>query len=209
VNADQHHQHHQQIQPFAPFQLRHAQPADFSVVAELFEALHQFNAELDPCFALADDWRSLLADHFARTHNIPQVLWLLAWQGETAVGLLVLETRRESAIVRHRHWVELVAIYVVPAMRGSRLAPTLVEYARDWTAAQGLSRLQLYVTASNERARAFYASCGLRPVQEIWRLDVGAPPDQPPASHEQPMQPEPHTTNRTLLEAEETTRLKS
>jgi hypothetical protein len=70
-----------------------------------------------------------------------------------------------------------MAIYVVPACRGTTLAKHLVAYAREWTAARGGNRLQLYVTSANERARAFYRSCGLRPVQEIWRLDIDTPPD--------------------------------
>ncbi len=38
--------------------LRTADPADFEAVATLFEALHQFNASLDPRFGLADNWRA-------------------------------------------------------------------------------------------------------------------------------------------------------
>ncbi len=53
-----------------------AGPADGVAVAVLFEALHDHNATPDPRFALADDWRSLLDDHFARTRETTVAL---AW----------------------------------------------------------------------------------------------------------------------------------
>lgn len=57
-----------------------------------------------------------------------------------------------------------------------------------WAADHGLDRLQLYVTAGNERAKRFYARCGLRPTQEIWRIDLTPapgviPPADPSCAH--------------------------
>lgn len=145
---------------------------DFDVVAELFAALHAFNSDLDPCFALADDWREVLAADFERTHATGQTLWLLVWHGAEPVGLLIVSTHTDSPLFRHRRWAELSALYVKPAWRGSGVAARLVDYARDWASERGFSRLQLYVTASNERARQFYARCGLYPIQTVLRMDI-------------------------------------
>ncbi len=152
--------------------LAQARLEDFAEVAALFEALHRYNASLDECFGLADNWYALLHDYFNRTCHDPQTLWLLAWHQGQPVGLLIVKAHIDSPLFQYRAWTELVAIYVAAAWRGTTLGQCLVEKARDWTAAHNCSRLQLYVTASNERARAFYRRCGLRPVQEIWRLDV-------------------------------------
>lgn len=154
-----------------------AQPDQFALVARLFEALHTFNSELDQCFALADDWQPMLQDYFERTHDDPQTLWLIAWQADKPVGLLILKSHRDTPLFRHRTWVELVGIYVAPAARGSGLGRRLMDYAYQWTAAKGCRRLQLYVTASNTVARDFYRECGLYPVQEIWRMDIQPAPD--------------------------------
>lgn len=154
------------------FQFTEAQRDDFESVAALFGALHTYNATLDPSFALADNWRALLHDYFVRTFDDPQTFWLLAWKDARPVGLLIVKGHIDSPLFRHRHWTELVAIYVEPECRGTSLARTLVERARDWTMDHGSDRMQLYVTATNATARAFYRSCGLRPIQEIWRLDI-------------------------------------
>jgi ribosomal protein S18 acetylase RimI-like enzyme len=169
-------------------ELRPAEDHDFAAVAALFRALHEFNAQLDYRFRLDERWSDLLRIHFMRTHNAPGALWLLAWADTTPVGLLVMEAHNDSPLFAERRWAELVALYIVPSHRGSDLGERLVTIGKQWAAAHGFDRLQLYVTASNERARAFYRRCGLAPAQEIWRADLIADPVEPPAD------PSHHTT---------------
>ena len=160
--------------------LRPAAAAEFWAVARLFAALHHFNAGFDQRFCLAEGWEALLREHFVRTHRAPSALWLLAWRGDPSsgsgqaepVGLLLMEAHTDSPLFAERRWAELVALYVAPAERGGDLGRRLVEASKHWAAAHGFDRLQLYVTASNERARRFYARCGLAPVQEIWRVEL-------------------------------------
>ncbi|WP_161668817.1 GNAT family N-acetyltransferase [Kallotenue papyrolyticum] len=163
--------------------VRPARANDFEAVALLFGELHAFNAQLDPRFALADDWRAVLQAHFQRTWNDPGALWLLAWSGATPVGLLIMQAHQDARLFRCRQWAELAALYVAPGWRGQGLAQRLLAEARAWAARHGFDRIQLYVTAANTRARRFYRQTGFRLVQEIWRLEVAAaevaPPDDP------------------------------
>lgn len=156
--------------------LRPAADDEFWAVARLFAALHQFNAALEPRFRLAEGWEPLLREHFVRTHSSPGALWLLAWRGAEPVGLLLMEAHTDSPLFAERRWAELVALYVDPSLRGADLGRRLVETGKQWAAAHGFDRLQLYVTASNARARRFYARCGLAPVQEIWRAELTPAP---------------------------------
>jgi len=158
--------------PGAGVTLRPAIPADFPAVAVMFGSLHLYNAGLDPRFALADEWRTLLYEHFTRTVDAHDALWLLAWAEHEPVGLLLMEHVQDSALFRHRCWAELMALYVAPSQRGVGLADRLIEEGIHWAEAEGLERIQLYVTRSNETARAFYHRCDFRPVQEIWRLEL-------------------------------------
>lgn len=186
-----------QATPAEPFTLRPATLDDFWAVAQLFVALHHFNAGLDAYFRLADNWEALLREHFVRTWNAPGALWLLAWSGTpaTPVGLLLMEAHDDSPLFAERRWAELVALYVVPAQRGSQLAHYLINHAKQWAMSHGFTRIQLYLTASNERAKRFYARCGLQPTQEIWRIElIPAPGIVPPPdpSWEQRNQPGHH-----------------
>lgn len=146
--------------------------ADFEAVATLFAELHQYNASLDAHFALSEDWRNLLAEHFQRSCTLPSALWLLAWIDERPAGLLILENHLDSPLFRHHAWIELVALYVRAAYRGTGLAHHLMHEARLWACTRGVACMQLYVTTTNEQARAFYRKGGWQPVQEIWRLEV-------------------------------------
>ena len=156
-----------------------ARQADFEAVATLFGELHQYNASLDARFTLAENWRQLLEEQFRRTCSLSSALWLLAWVDEKPVGLLMLENHLDSPLFRHHAWVELVALYVRASSRGTGLARRLMDEARLWAVAREAERMQLYVTTSNEHARAFYRRCGWKPVQEIWRLEL---PAQGPAT---------------------------
>lgn len=162
--------------------LRPATPTDAPAVAHLFAALHMHNAALDARFALAEGWPDVLDRHFARTWDAPGACWRLAWDTTDPVGLILLEAHTDSPLFRHRHWAELVALYVAPPYRGSGLAERLLAAGLAWATAGGFERVQLYVTASNQAAHAFYQRCGFVPVQQILRRDLSPSPGVvPPA----------------------------
>ncbi len=163
--------------------IRPSLPADDWAVHRLFHELHHFNAELDPRFALADNWERILSEHLQYVRTTGHGLTLLAWKSAEPVGLLMMGLHSDTPLFRHRHWAELLAIYVTPAARGTALANQLVTLGSAWAHERGYERIQLYVTASNWRARQFYRRLGFQPVQEIWRRELGPsaalPPDDP------------------------------
>ena len=149
-----------------------AQLADGDDVVTLFGALHAYNASLDSHFALSDEWESLLRGQFRETWHDPDKLWLLVKDGERAVGLLIAGIHTDSPMFRYRRWVEVEAVYVAPSHRGMGLADRLLERAYSWAEAQGLARVQLYVTASNERAQSVYSEQGFTITQAIMRKSL-------------------------------------
>lgn len=154
--------------PRAAVTIHAAAPEDDWAVRALFGALHASNAALEPRFALAADWPRLLAEHLAHERATGNGLTLLAWAGPEPVGLAMVASHPAEPMFRHPGWAELTALYVVPAQRGAGVADRLMAAAQDWARQQEFSEVRLYVTASNDRARRFYASAGLRPIQEIW-----------------------------------------
>jgi GNAT superfamily N-acetyltransferase len=152
-----------------------ARLADCDDVVALFGALHAYNASLDPHFALSDEWESLLRGQFRQTWHDPDRLWLLVKDDERAVGLLIAGIHADSPLFRHRRWVEVEAAYVVSSHRGMGLADDMLEHAYAWAEAQGLARVQLYVTACNERARSVYSQQGFDITQVIMRKTLSVP----------------------------------
>jgi ribosomal protein S18 acetylase RimI-like enzyme len=166
-------------------ELRPATPADLPNVAELFGALHAFNATFDKNFELSDEWPTYLAEALNRSHDQPDALWVLAWDGDEAVGLVIGETHQEPPIFRRRAWLELSALYVKPSHRRHGVARRLVDRLFAWARERGFDSVQLYVSAANTGARDFYAREGFTVLQEIWRKHLppadGAPTSPSPA----------------------------
>jgi GNAT superfamily N-acetyltransferase len=144
-------------------------------VKRLFLKLHRYNANLDPRFALAEDWErhfTALIEHalIGQDH-----LALLARDQGRPAGFLLAAVHRGSPLWRHREWAEVEALYVERSWRGTGLADDLLGRAFDWAASLGLPAVQLYVTASNTRAVSFYERMGFHPAQSVMRtlLPVG------------------------------------
>lgn len=163
-----------------PISLRVATVADTWAIQRLFEALHAYNASLDPRFELAEGWEAVLDDHLDRLWKTGGGEVTLAWRGDEPVGLLIMNAVVDSPLFRHREWAELQSIFVDPSVRGTPVAARLVAAGMTWARSRGYDRIQLFVTATNLPAKRFYDHLGFYPVQEIWRLELGADDDPLP-----------------------------
>ena len=152
--------------------IREATVADTADVVRLFGALHEHNASFDSCFALADDWQSLVRSYLEQSLHSDQSVWLLATRRERVVGFVLVEVHVDSPLFRFRRWAEIVGLYVEPSERGTGVAHLLMAHAYDWASSHGLRRMQLYVSAPNAPARRFYAREGFVPTQLIMRRDL-------------------------------------
>jgi ribosomal protein S18 acetylase RimI-like enzyme len=150
-----------------------AQPGNCDEIVSLFGALHAYNASLDWHFALAEEWETLLCQEFRETWHQTDRLWLLMKDGAQAVGLLMAGVHTDSPLFRYRRWVEVEGLYVAPSHRCVGIAHALLNRAYEWAESQGIRRIQLYVTASNERARLLYTEQGFAITQAIMRKTLG------------------------------------
>lgn len=150
-------------------QISEATVADTTDVIRLFGALHRYNAELDPRFALADNWESLVETYLELSLHSDESIWLLARAGEQAIGFVLVEVHYDSPLYKHRRWAEIVGLYVEPEQRGNEVADLLMEHAYAWAQKRCLQIMQLYVTASNVRARRFYERQGFNTSQLVMR----------------------------------------
>jgi ribosomal protein S18 acetylase RimI-like enzyme len=158
------------VQSEQNWRIRYAQTADIAALKEMFRNLHAFNAALDPRFALSDEWES----HFdaAIEHALQgSSLCLIAYEANAnrPIGFILGTVHCDSGMWRYHEWVEVEALYVEESWRGRGLAETLLDHACDWANSIGQATVQLYVTASNERAIRFYQHEGFGETQAIMR----------------------------------------
>lgn len=148
-----------------------AQPSDIAAVRVMFLQLHAFNSALDSRFALSAEWEAHFDTMLQHALHDAGSLCLIARETGTGrpCGLALAAVHRDSGMWRYREWVEVEALYVDDTCRGCGLADALLEHTCDWAESIGQPVVQLYVTASNERAINFYRREGFSQTQAIMR----------------------------------------
>ncbi|MGZ3676723.1 MAG: N-acetyltransferase family protein [Ktedonobacterales bacterium] len=150
--------------------IRPVQHADVEALKVLFRTLHAFNATLDPRFALSERWETYFDARIAAA-LCGEALCLIACRPGTdqPYGFALAAVHHDSDMWRYHEWVEVEALYVDDAWRGCGLAEVLLTRTCEWAESTGQSVVQLYVTASNERAIRFYQHEGFGETQAIMR----------------------------------------
>jgi GNAT superfamily N-acetyltransferase len=142
-----------------------------AAVKVLFGRLHAFNAALDTRFALAAGWETPFEAAMRRALQGQDAVCFLARDSETNLpcGFVLAAVHHDSDLWQYREWVEVEALYVEDAWHGRGLAEALMGRIYAWAEGVGQLVVQLYVTASNERAIRFYEHAGFQTTQEIMR----------------------------------------
>jgi ribosomal protein S18 acetylase RimI-like enzyme len=137
----------------------------------LFCQLHAFNSSLDPHFALAEEWETPFQAAIQQALCGDVSLGLIARTTDThqPCGFALAAIHRDAGMWRYHEWVEVEALYVEERWRRRGLAETLLACAFAWAESVGQRDIQIYVTASNERAIRFYQRHGFCQTQAIMR----------------------------------------
>lgn len=150
--------------------LRPVRRADVAALKVLFRRLHAYNAALDPRFALSDSWETQFDMMMEEALDCAALCLVACAEGaDRPCGFALAAAHRDSDMWRYHEWVEVEALYVDDAWRGTGLAQALLDRACDWAESIGQAVVQLYVTASNERAIRFYQHEGFGETQAIMR----------------------------------------
>jgi|SRR5579871_282784 ribosomal protein S18 acetylase RimI-like enzyme len=166
------------LAPFAPmttdereWTIHNLQETDVAAAKLLFQKLHSFNASLDARFALSADWETYFDEAIQQALHGEQVLALIAYETDTdrPCGFVLATIHADSGMWYYHEWVEVEGLYVEDRWRGRGLAEALLGQACEWANSIHQPVVQLYVTASNERAISFYQHKGFSQTQIIMR----------------------------------------
>jgi GNAT superfamily N-acetyltransferase len=144
-----------------PSEVRRAHPEEWQVyrqvrLAALAEAPYAFMSTLEHEQAFGEEiWRQRLGSPIAATF----IAWRDGEPAGTATG--VVDNPGDEHAVPGA-W-QLVGMWVDPDVRGLGVAGELVEAVAGHARATGATRLFLWVTEVNDRARAFYKKLGFVP----------------------------------------------
>jgi GNAT superfamily N-acetyltransferase len=134
--------------------VRQAVPGDEAMlrglrIEALTDAPEAFGSTLERELARTlEDWRRWMS---------PGAVFILYDDGQ-ARGLVAGAAREDDPSA-----VQLMAMWVHPALRGSGAAGALVASLVTWASSRGACEIQLRVVKANERARRLYQREGFRP----------------------------------------------
>jgi GNAT superfamily N-acetyltransferase len=95
---------------------------------------------------------------------------IIAWQGDSPAGMVACGLEADSP-----DEVYLVSMWVVPLYRVRGVGRALVNAVTRWARDRGAISIHLWVTESNQHARALYERCGFRPTGD--RQPLASHPD--------------------------------
>src|SRR5262249_13121066 len=113
------------------WEIHRAQSTEIAEVKELFRNLHIFNAGLDPRFALSEQWEVHFDAAMRRAVCGDDSICLVAKEAGAGAlcGFALAAIHRDSDMWRYHEWVEVEALFVEDAWRGSGLAAALLDRA--------------------------------------------------------------------------------
>ena len=175
--------------------IRAARRGDVPSLLLLFQAMTAENARIDARFAVHPDAAEHMSRAFLSWVDDPNRVVLVAEEGQRLlVGYAAGVLSPGDGLGAHARIGQVTDCFVVPARRRKGVARRLAGRLFDLLLERGAEAVRLQVVAQNEAARAFWASLGYAPLQEILERAVGAasgagaaaphpaPPPPPPAS---------------------------
>ncbi len=107
------------------------------------------------------------ASTFEREEAFDREVWTSRLTGDAVVNLLALDDGRPvgmtSARIEEKDAAQLLGMWVAPEARGREVGRLLIEEVVRWAREHHLGELGLWVTETNQSARALYEKNGFRP----------------------------------------------
>lgn len=151
--------------------IRRATLADLDDVTQLWIALTQHHAVLDPHFRLRPGAAAEIRELLRAQLRDPGALVLLdAAAGASPSGFCVARHDAAPPIHDETGRIEISDLWVDPARRGRGRGRALVAAAFDWARARGVRRIEVRVSAHNPEGRAFWRALGFAAFVDVLDL---------------------------------------
>lgn len=144
-------------------------PGDIDVLLDLWRAQYAFHHELDSEYYVDPEKHSLEHRAYlekAIAEGSPKIK--VARTKEGIVGFATFDRGQETYVDTNiREFVEVKELFVAEAARRQGIAGMLMDEARSYAAAQGISHLKIQLSVNNSDAWSFYKKQGFKASQLI------------------------------------------
>jgi len=140
--------------------VRRAGPGDLDAVTDLWLAIGEHHAPLDPAFAQRPDARPEARRLLAALLRDPDAAAWVWEEGRGPEGLCIARIDRAPPILREAARAEITDLGVRPARRRCGVGRALAEVALSWAHERGVSRVEVRVAANNAEGQALWRRLG-------------------------------------------------
>jgi ribosomal protein S18 acetylase RimI-like enzyme len=155
-------------------EIRQATASDLESLTPLFRELDALHVELMP-----ENFRQFTGpirpfELLQEKVTSPEKALFIALSGTTVAGFVDMQksSNPEYPMFVPKDFAFVDNLYVSPEFRGTGLAHTLFEKAKEWAREKGLSSIQLKVYNKNQSAIRFYEREGLVPVSTTFEVEL-------------------------------------
>ena len=150
-----------------PSEVRKASHRDLDRVTELWMALGEHHAALEPAFALRRGAATLARRILEAQLADPDTAILVHDEAGALSGLLIARVARAPDIQVERCRGEITDLYVRESARRRGIGRALVEAGTAWARERGAVRVEVRVAAGNSAAHAFWRASGFGPFVDV------------------------------------------
>jgi ribosomal protein S18 acetylase RimI-like enzyme len=154
--------------------IRKALSSDLEALIPLIEALDAHHVAIMPENFKAFDGPTRPVDLLEKKVASPDNALFIALDGDNVVGFVDIQKSANPPypMFVQKDFALLDNLYVTPEFRGTGLAHTLFEKAKEWAKEQRFASVQLKVYNKNKGAIRFYEKEGLIPLSTTFEIEL-------------------------------------
>jgi ribosomal protein S18 acetylase RimI-like enzyme len=151
--------------------VRRARRRDLDRVVELWTAISDHHASIEPLFRLrpgaAGEIRKLLAAQLEHDDTA-----IFVWESQDAApaalgGLCIVRIDRAPPILGEVEKAEITDLGVIESFRRRGIGRSLVEAASGWIRSRGVERVEVRVATRNPEGQAFWRALGYEDLMDV------------------------------------------
>ncbi len=147
--------------------VRRGVPRDLEALVELWVAVAEHHAAIDPLFTLRPDARPRVRAMLAREMGDEDAAVFVHEDGPSLDGFCVVRIDTAPAIYEEVERAEITDLYVRPEARRRGVGRTLVGEAHAWVVARAVARVEVRVAAANAEGQAFWRALGFEASMDV------------------------------------------
>jgi ribosomal protein S18 acetylase RimI-like enzyme len=147
--------------------LRRAGPNDLTGLVDLWIEVTTHHADLDSLFTLRPNARPVIERLIGSQLRDSDAAILVVDSGDSLAGFCCVRIDRAPPILEETRRAEITDLGVRAAHRRRGLGRMLATAALDWSAEQGIDRVEVRVASRNPEGQAFWRDLGFADLMDV------------------------------------------